>query len=89
MESLQEALNQSAQISEEIGNVFDLLIGYHDGHIIDRPTGKELTELKKRYADLRKQRLEIYQEINRLSKGAIHISKNGNRISIRNNKPLK
>lgn len=86
METLQEALEKSKVISEEIDNVLNAMTAYQLGRA-DKPlTRKELGEFQKRLGELRKEQLAIYQEINRLSNGSIHISKDGLKLSIRNKK---
>lgn len=86
METLQEALDKSKAISEEIGNVLDAISAYQLGKA-DRPlTRQEWDEFQRRLGELHKEQLAIYQEINLLSKGAIHISKNGLKLSVRNKK---
>lgn len=86
MDTIQEALDKCKEITEEIGDVWDSIVGFHAGKIIERPSREHLAELQKRFNDLHKQRLEIYQEINRLSNGRVRISKDGTKITFRNPK---
>jgi len=86
METLQEALGKSKAISEEIGNVLDAMTAYQLGKAARPLTRQEWDEFQKRLGVLQKEQLTVYQEINRLSEGAIHISKNGLKLSIRNKK---
>jgi hypothetical protein len=86
MNTLQEAIEKSKSISNEIGEVLDTMNQFQLGQKGRLPTKQEWDELQMRLDELEKTRRENYEEINRLSNGAIHISKNGTKLTIRKKK---
>lgn len=75
VDTLQEALDKETSISSEIGEVLDLMNQFRSGQKGRSPTKQEWDDLLNQLDELRKQQLENYKELERLSNGAIRYRK--------------
>ena len=71
METLQEALDKDTSISSEIGEVLDIMNQFRTGQKGRSPTKQKWDDLLNQLDELRKEQLENYKELERLSNGAI------------------
>lgn len=87
--TLEEAIEKSKELTDELGKLLDLMLVARLGKAEKQPTKKEWDELFRRVEEIEEQRNAVYQEMNRLSNGAINISKHGTRLNIRKPKGRK
>lgn len=81
--SLEEALEKSNELSDELRLIVNFMVAVRLGEVEKQPTRKEWDDLCRRAQEIMNQRNSVYQEMNRLSNGAIQINEYGTRLTNR------